>query len=81
MMSSLGIKPTFSFRAAAHYEPNDQHARRVGITDVAGIRVGHFTDSRRPTGCTASLSDGEVTVGSITMALPQVRICKCCSSL
>jgi L-aminopeptidase/D-esterase-like protein len=25
------------------------------ITDVAGLRVGHFTDSRRPTGCTVLL--------------------------
>lgn len=27
------------------------------ITDVAGIRVGHFTDHRRPTGCTVLLLD------------------------
>jgi len=33
------------------------------ITDVPGIRVGHFTDSRRPTGCTALMFDGEVTAG------------------
>jgi L-aminopeptidase/D-esterase-like protein len=28
------------------------------ITDVAGIEVGHFTDSRRPTGCTVVLARG-----------------------
>jgi len=33
------------------------------ITDVPGIRVGHFTDSRRPTGCTAILFDHEATAG------------------
>ena len=33
------------------------------ITDVPGIKVGHFTDSRRPTGCTAILFDGEATAG------------------
>jgi L-aminopeptidase/D-esterase-like protein len=22
------------------------------LTDVAGLRVGHYTDTRRPTGCT-----------------------------
>lgn len=33
------------------------------LTDVAGIRVGHYTDSRRPTGCTAILFDGPVTAG------------------
>src|SRR5512134_3023754 len=33
------------------------------LTDVAGIRVGHFTDTRRPTGCTAILFDAPVTAG------------------
>ena len=27
------------------------------LTDAGGIRVGHFTDKRRPTGCTAILFD------------------------
>ncbi len=26
-----------------------------GLTDISGIKVGHFTDTRRPTGCTAIL--------------------------
>ena len=34
------------------------------ITDVAGIEVGHFTDSRRPTGCTVVLTR-EGAVGGI----------------
>src|SRR3982751_4691616 len=34
-----------------------------GITDVAGLRVGHFTDSRRPTGCTVVIFDEGGTVG------------------
>jgi L-aminopeptidase/D-esterase-like protein len=33
------------------------------ITDVPGLKVGHFTDSRRPTGCTAIVFDGEATAG------------------
>src|SRR5215212_7088651 len=33
------------------------------LTDVRGIRVGHFTDSRRPTGCTAILFDSAVAAG------------------
>ena len=33
------------------------------ITDVPGIKAGHFTDSRRPTGCTALLFEGEATAG------------------
>jgi L-aminopeptidase/D-esterase-like protein len=34
------------------------------LTDVPGIRVGHFTDPRRPTGCTAILFDGAATAGA-----------------
>lgn len=33
------------------------------ITDVAGIEVGHFTDSRRPTGCTVVLAHGGAVAG------------------
>src|SRR5258705_12528551 len=33
------------------------------LTDVPGIRVGHFTDSRRPTGCTAILFDPDAAAG------------------
>ncbi|HEX7088066.1 MAG TPA: P1 family peptidase [Vicinamibacterales bacterium] len=34
------------------------------ITDVGGLRVGHFTDSRRPTGCTAILFDHPAAAGA-----------------
>ena len=34
------------------------------LTDVAGVRVGHFTDTRRPTGCTAILFDRPVAAGA-----------------
>lgn len=37
---------------------------RGTLTDVPGIRVGHFTDSRRPTGCTAILFDGPAAAGA-----------------
>ena len=33
------------------------------LSDVTGIRVGHYTDPRRPTGCTAILFDQPVTAG------------------
>jgi L-aminopeptidase/D-esterase-like protein len=33
------------------------------LVDVPGIRVGHFTDSRRPTGCTAILFDPAAPAG------------------
>jgi L-aminopeptidase/D-esterase-like protein len=34
-----------------------------GLTDVAGLRVGHFTDSRRPTGCTVVLAGAGAVCG------------------
>lgn len=34
------------------------------LTDVAGVRVGHFTDPRRPTGCTVILFDEPATAGA-----------------
>jgi len=34
-----------------------------GLTDVAGLRVGHFTDARRPTGCTVVLAEGGAVGG------------------
>ena len=33
------------------------------LTDVPGIKVGHFTDPRRPTGCTAILFDAPAAAG------------------
>ena len=38
-------------------------ARTGSLTDVGGLRVGHFTDPRRPTGCTAILFDKPATAG------------------
>ena len=34
------------------------------VTDVAGIKVGHFTDARRPTGCTVIMAE-EGAVGGV----------------
>jgi len=44
------------------------------VTDVQGIRVGHFTDSRRPTGCTVILSEGGAVAGvDVRGAAPGTR--------
>jgi L-aminopeptidase/D-esterase-like protein len=44
------------------------------ITDVAGIEVGHFTDSRRPTGCTVVLArDSAVGAVDVRGAAPGTR--------
>jgi L-aminopeptidase/D-esterase-like protein len=34
-----------------------------GLTDVAGVKVGHFTDTRRPTGCTVVVVEAGATCG------------------
>jgi L-aminopeptidase/D-esterase-like protein len=47
---------------------------RSGITDVAGIKVGHFTDPRKPTGCTVILvEDGAVAGVDVRGAAPGTR--------
>lgn len=38
--------------------------RPGSLTDVPGVTVGHITDSRRPTGCTAILFDGPAAAGA-----------------
>jgi len=44
------------------------------ITDVRGVRVGHFTDPRRPTGCTVVLTgDGAVAGVDVRGAAPGTR--------
>jgi len=44
------------------------------ITDVAGIKVGHFTDTRRPTGCTVILTEeGAVAGVDVRGAAPGTR--------
>ena len=44
------------------------------ITDVTGIEVGHFTDARRPTGCTVIITrDGAVAGVDVRGAAPGTR--------
>ncbi|WP_114974159.1 P1 family peptidase [Rhodoferax ferrireducens] len=56
---------------------SDQHswqADKGAITDVAGIEVGHFTDARRPTGCTVIITrDGAVAGVDVRGAAPGTR--------
>jgi L-aminopeptidase/D-esterase-like protein len=44
------------------------------LTDVAGIEVGHFTDTRRPTGCSVVIArDGAVAGVDVRGAAPGTR--------
>jgi L-aminopeptidase/D-esterase-like protein len=40
-------------------------AASKGLTDVPGIRVGHFTLPEGRTGCTVVLADGEGAIGVV----------------
>jgi L-aminopeptidase/D-esterase-like protein len=55
MMGSLGMKYLDSSGTLALGPPDDQEGSAGSIADVPGVKVGHFTDTRRPTGCTAVL--------------------------
>ena len=47
---------------------------RSAITDVAGLKVGHFTDTRRPTGVTIILTENGATAGvDVRGAAPGTR--------
>ncbi|MBO9330079.1 peptidase S58 family protein [Achromobacter xylosoxidans] len=53
-------------------------ARRMpgggSITDVAGLRVGHYSDTRRPTGCTVIIAEAGATGGvDVRGAAPGTR--------
>lgn len=50
-------------RGVLHAQSASRPAAIGSLTDVPGLRVGHWTDTRRPTGCTAILFDPEATVG------------------
>ena len=52
----------------------NQNGSAGAITDVGHIRVGHFTDKRRPTGCTVLLfEDGVVAGVDVRGAAPGTR--------
>ena len=47
----------------AQTKPRPAAPTTGSLTDVPGIKVGHFTDTRRPTGCTAILFDSPAAAG------------------
>ena len=52
------------FLAIGVSQPAAQSSK--GLTDVAGIRVGHHTLAERPTGCTVILVEGDGAVGGVS---------------
>lgn len=62
VLTTLGATAALAaWPRAATGQPAQQAAG--SLTDVGGIRVGHYTDVRRPTGCTAILFDRPTTAG------------------
>jgi L-aminopeptidase/D-esterase-like protein len=61
-VSLLGAAP---LAAATHAAAAQQTAPSAAgsLTDAGGLRVGHFTDRRRPTGCTVILFDQPARAG------------------
>jgi L-aminopeptidase/D-esterase-like protein len=56
------------------HTPSSTLPQAGAITDVAGIEVGHFSDPRRPTGCTVILArDGAVGGVDVRGAAPGTR--------
>jgi L-aminopeptidase/D-esterase-like protein len=62
--SHTGVRSRFSRDEGQTSRERGQTSREAAsLTDVPGLRVGHFTDSRRPTGCTAILFDSPAAAG------------------
>lgn len=72
----LGLAATIPGGALANLSNIEERRMREGkgITDVPGLRVGHFTSPRRPTGCTVILcDDGAVAGVDVRGAAPGTR--------
>jgi L-aminopeptidase/D-esterase-like protein len=63
LMAAVGSGVACDVVAAGKFRAADQLAASGSITDVPGIKAGHYTDSRRPTGCTVLLFEGKTTAG------------------
>lgn len=61
---AAGLSGAWPARARAGEEDGATPAASAGgLTDVPGLRVGHFTDSRRPTGCTVVVAEAGAVAG------------------
>lgn len=70
---STGLRPSGlpCLRAAVNLFAHPEFSG--AITDVPGIKVGHFTETRRPTGCTVILCEEGRRQGWMCAALPPAR--------
>jgi L-aminopeptidase/D-esterase-like protein len=64
LTSGVRIFAAGSEDPALQQSERQQSERSGSLTDVAGIKVGHYTDTRRPTGCTAIIFDNASAAGA-----------------
>lgn len=61
---AAGVASPWSAAAeASGAQPGTAVEQAGSLTDVGGLKVGHFTDSRRPTGCTVVLAEAGAVCG------------------
>jgi L-aminopeptidase/D-esterase-like protein len=63
MARVLAVTSALAIAATAGLLSQSARSASRGITEVQGIRVGHFTLAERPTGCTVVLVDGDAVGG------------------
>ena len=63
LAGAFGISHSPSFGFLTFAQSDEPERSQGSITDVPGVKVGHYTDSRRPTGCTAILFEDGATGG------------------
>ncbi|MGI8962527.1 MAG: P1 family peptidase [Bryobacteraceae bacterium] len=78
-IAGTGLLASATMRLAGSTQPRNETTRTSGephgsIIDVGGIRVGHFTDTRRPTGCTVVIFNNPAVAGvDVRGAAPGTR--------
>ena len=63
MMGPLGMNHALPLRPLPLDQQSELEGGNGSITDVPGVKVGHYTDPRRPTGCTAIVFEDGATAG------------------
>ena len=73
-LTSLAVAALLAL-AASPGAQSPRPARGKGLTEVEGLKVGHFTLTERPTGCTVVLVDGDGAPGGVAQrgAAPGTR--------
>lgn len=66
VLCALATLTALAFPAAPRAQKGSAMTANLTLTAVDGIRVGQFTLSERPTGCTVVLADGDGAVGGVS---------------